>query len=285
MHAEHVVSRVDTSRTAWDSSDPRPVRIHVTEPTRPLPGRPGVVVSHGTGGSAASMGWWTEALAEAGFVTLAVDHHGNNIVDGYAPQAFVAWWDRPLDLSFALDALPELDLGPIAAAGFSAGGYTAAALTGARVDAGVFTALVDGTISAPPTPEFPDLRSAIERETTAAERADWPERAAADLRDPRVRAAVLLCPALGPMITAESLADVTVPVAVRWAGADTITPATENAKRYTALIPGADGDCAAEEAEHYWFLRHVPEGAPVRDRVAADTVAFLTRHLVGPTDR
>jgi hypothetical protein len=47
----------------------------------------------------------TEALVAAGFLAVAVDHHGNNFIDGYCPEGFVPWWERARDFSFVLDEL------------------------------------------------------------------------------------------------------------------------------------------------------------------------------------
>lgn len=48
-------------------------------------------------------------------------------------RASVRWWERPLDATFVLDELGEREeIGVTGAAGFSIGGYTAAALLGAQ---------------------------------------------------------------------------------------------------------------------------------------------------------
>ena len=78
------------------------------------------------------MRWLVEPLVAAGFRVIAVDHHGNNYVDGYEPEGFLFVWERPRDLTFVLDVLAdEQPHGPVGAAGFSVGGYTLAALAGA----------------------------------------------------------------------------------------------------------------------------------------------------------
>lgn len=81
------------------------------------------------------MRWLVEPLVAAGFRVIAVDHHGNNYVGGYEPEGFLFVWERPRDLTFVLDVLAdEQPHGPVGAAGFSVGGYTLAALAGARLD-------------------------------------------------------------------------------------------------------------------------------------------------------
>ncbi|CAM3149633.1 alpha/beta hydrolase family protein [Stackebrandtia soli] len=270
----------DDTRRHWTEEAARPVRVYVTEPRTRLPGAPTILVSHGTGGSATTMRWATEPFVDAGFAVIGVDHHGNNYIDGYAPQAFAAWWDRPLDLSFALERSADVATGPVGAFGFSLGGYTVAALLGARVHPDRFTALVGGDIPIPPVPEYPDLRDAIIDATTVEERATWAGLASADLRDARVGSAFLVCPSIGPMVDEDSLASIDRPMAVRWGGADTITPADENGRRYARYLSDVDGSSAGDDVEHYWFLADDPDGVDVRRAVATEAVAFFTRTLV-----
>lgn len=101
---------------------------------------PAIVISHGAGGNAGQFGWIAAQLAEAGFVVILPNHPGTTTGNASA-QAAVRVWERPKDISAVLDEItgnpgtyPYVDPDRIAALGFSAGGYTALALTGARVD-------------------------------------------------------------------------------------------------------------------------------------------------------
>jgi predicted dienelactone hydrolase len=64
---------------------------------------PVVLLSHGTGGTAAGLGWLGQRLAKAGFVAIGVDHHGNTASEEYRPEGFLCWWERARDLSVLLD--------------------------------------------------------------------------------------------------------------------------------------------------------------------------------------
>lgn len=62
---------------------------------------------------------------------IGVDHHGNTALEPYRAESFLCWWERPRDLTLALDHLGEtgpfarrLDLDHVGAAGFSLGGHT-----------------------------------------------------------------------------------------------------------------------------------------------------------------
>lgn len=267
-----------------DDGLPRPVRTYLWHPATPDAGLPAPVVllSHGTGGTASQLAWLAEPLADAGFLVASVDHHGNNLVDEYLPQGFAFEWERPRDLSFVLDVLAaERPLGPVGAAGFSSGGYTAAALLGARVDPDVLRALLDGHAPMPELPEFPGLldalRKVLPRERYPAVLAE----AASDWTDGRVRAAFLVCPAIGDLLTTESLAAIDRPVDIRWGEADTIAPPQSNALRYLTNIRTATGRSAGTEVRHYDFLGENPDGAVTRDQVASDAVEFFIHWLNG----
>jgi predicted dienelactone hydrolase len=284
-----ILELTDPSRPDWrDPNRPRPVRVtlwrsahHDASPSS-SERTPAVLISHGTGGAARQLAWLAEPLAEAGFTVAGVDHHGNNLVDGYLPQGFAFEWERARDLSFALDALSadaDGTLGPVGAAGFSSGGYAAAALVGARISAQVLEAIAAGRFALPEIPEFPGLPDALRAAVSETELAQAMAAGVANYSDVRVAAAFLICPAIGRQLAPESLRRVTSPVRVWWAGADTIAPAQDNALLYRDTIPDATGESAGPNVEHYHFLGDNPNGAAVREKVATDAVTFFRNRL------
>ncbi|MGW1463907.1 alpha/beta hydrolase family protein [Streptomyces sp. NPDC002308] len=272
-------------RDLRDPAAPRPVRLYVWEPVRRAAGAgPLVVVSHGTGGSGSAMNWLVRPLVEAGFRVVALDHHGNNFVDGYEPEGFLLGWERPRDVTFALDALAAREpLGPVGVAGFSFGGYTAAAVAGARVDQDVVAAVLDGRLPEPAIPEFPDLLVAVRKKRTPEELTAAVRDSGADVSDPRVRAVFQVAPGLGSLVTPDSLAAIRIPVALRWGGADTVTPYAEDAAPYLDHIPGITGLCVGPGVRHEDFFEHLPGGEGARERTGADAAAFFLHHLTGRT--
>ena len=98
----------------------------------PAAGRfPLIALSHGTGGSAQIMAWLARGLASRGYIVAAVNHPGNNALEGYTAEGFLIWWERARDLTTAIDMLlRDRELGRIidpiqvGAIGFSLGGYT-----------------------------------------------------------------------------------------------------------------------------------------------------------------
>jgi predicted dienelactone hydrolase len=268
---------------------------------------PLIVLSHGTGGTAQLLGWLGRALATRGYVAAAVDHPGNNAIDGYTIQGFTLWWERATDLSKVIDGMladpifgPRLDARRIGAAGHSLGGYTVIVIAGGIPSTAHFREFcaspkADGTCVAPP--EFPDLRAKAE----ALAHAD-PAFAAAladdmrSYRDPRVRAVFAMAPALGPALAPQSLARIDIPVAIVAGAGDTIMPVRTNAQFLAATIPHAELTLLSEKVGHYVFAADCTAAgraarparcvdAPGVDRDAVHTTtarlaeAFFAHHL------
>ncbi len=252
----------DSARTDWDGAGPRPLASTIWYPApadapgvtlavppdnpgmvlgdlavgadvhapRPLPV---VLLSHGTGGSAVSLGWLAGHLASHGFAVIGVDHHGNTASEPYRAEGFLAWWERARHLSVALDQLStqgplagRLDLDRVTAAGFSLGGYAVMALAGAVTDMRLFQAWMEQQPGPVAPPEFPDLTDRLPGllDTDGPFRRSW-ERHGDSYGDPRVRRVLSLAPA--PTIrgfTLESLKAIKLPVSIAVGEADTETP-------------------------------------------------------------
>jgi predicted dienelactone hydrolase len=280
MAATEILTLYDDDRPSWADDAPRPVRTHLWRPHETSAPPRAILVSHGAGGAAKQMDWLTEPLAAAGFLAIAVDHHGNNFVDGYLAEGFARFWERPRDLTVVLDQLREREkLGPIGAAGFSIGGYTAAALLGARIDAARYAGLFSGAVPLPPPPEYPTLEEELRARLSDEDVAAWVDEASRDYSDERVVASFLVCPAIARLLDEASLAAMDRPVAVRWADADEIEPPQDTAEVYGGLIPGADARSVGPEVGHYAFVADNADFADVREQVAAEAVAFFDTQL------
>lgn len=229
------------------------------------------------------MEWLVVPLTEAGFQVAAVDHHGNNLVDGYDPEGFCFIWERPRDISFALDVLAsEQTLGPVGAAGFSLGGYTVAALAGARLDMQILEAVVAGHVPLPVVPEFPGLSEALRKMVSEASEDELRAAlsiAGTDLSDPRVQAVFQVAPSDGMSVTAESMQSVHVPVEIRWGGADTIVPFDDHIRPYLEHIPTAHGCSVGPDVRHEDFIGPDPADPTARTRVGEEAAAFFLRQL------
>lgn len=235
---------------------------------------PVVVLSHGTGGWGHGIGWLGEALASQGFVVIAANHHGNTAVEPYVAEGFLCWWERARDLSVLLDCLSaegvfagRIDFDRVFAAGFSLGGYTALALLGAITDVAIFHAWNDEARRQRGPREFPNLTDQIGplMERNAIFRESW-SRQSMSYRDSRIRAALVCAPA--PTVrafTAESLAMISVPVAMAVGGADREAPAEQCAIWLHERLPNSSLSLLGRDVGHYVFLCEGTEARRMRE--------------------
>ncbi len=207
--------------------------------------RPLVVISHGNLGSFQGHYDTAEALADAGFVVAALTHPGDNWRD---PSRSIQVSDRPRHVSLLIDYMTQNWTGPvtidperIGAFGFSAGAFTVTALAGGVSD---------------PTPllqhceAHPDQFLCTLLERQPIEVATWRPRG----HDPRVKAAVIAGAAFGMTFTADSLAEVRIPIQMWQAGDDEILIAPFHAEPIRDALDGPPEYHRVDSALHHDFL-------------------------------
>jgi predicted dienelactone hydrolase len=271
---------------------------------------PLVLLSHGTGGAAPTLGWLAETLAANGYIVAGVNHHGNTGAEpSYRLEGFMAWWDRPQDISAVLDKLladprfgPRIDTSRIGMAGFSLGGYTTLATVGVRLSQKQWQ---DFCAEAPPDnpncrlpPEIAGKYSMddVNRLLTQDGRMKKElQRMGDSFRDPRIKAAYAIAPVLGPAYMKDSVAQIKVPLRIVVGTADDQAIPEATARPVAALVPKAELQLLPG-VTHYTFLstctlvgktvaRQIcsdPEGvdrAAVHRQTGADTLAFFDRTL------
>jgi predicted dienelactone hydrolase len=219
---------------------------------------PVILVSHGAGGNAGQFGWIASALAAKGYVVVLPNHPGSTTGNATAPEA-LRIWERPQDISAVLDALqadqaryPYMDLSRIGVLGFSAGGYTALALAGARVDAARLTSFCDQGGRGMSDCDF-FARNGIDLHV-----ADLSP-AAQDLRDPRIGFVVVVDPGIVETLTEDSLAAIDLPMLVLNLGDEDLVPAPVHARALSEAVPGADYR-VVPDAIHFSFLAECKSG-------------------------
>lgn len=214
---------------------------------------PLIVLSHGTGGSAAMMAWLGTVLAQHGYIAAAVNHPGNNGTEEYTIEGFVFWWERATDLSVVIDKMLQdstfgarIDPKRIGAAGFSLGGYTMIEIAGGITVRENYYRFCQTNSSDPlckDIPEFPNLREKAEQRAKLPQSAvafkDAYDHASDSRHDPRVRAVFAIAPALAPAFDPDSLAKISIPVQIVVGEADPIALPSTNAKYFADHIPGA----------------------------------------------
>jgi predicted dienelactone hydrolase len=237
-------------------------------------GMPLVVVSHGTGGTPWGYRDLAASLAREGFVVALVEHPGNSRNGDQLAGTVANLENRPRHVARVIDAAyadalvgPAIAHGPVGMIGHSMGGYTALAVAGGKPS------------------------------SMPHESGDGAGRPVAITHDQRVRAVVLLAPALPWFLLDGALAGVDVPILLRTAEHDPYTPpfngelvargVPDPARVDARVVPGAG---------HFAFMSPFPppmvrpdflpsqdphgfDRAAYQPVLHAEVLAFLRRHL------
>lgn len=220
---------------------------------------PLVILSHGYGGSWRNLNWLAAELVKNGYAVAAADHPGTTTFNRDPAEA-AKLWERPRDLSRVIDALiadtslaGAIQSERIAAIGHSLGGWTVAALAGARFDAERFAA----DCTANPNPRTCGLTEELGLSPEDNHLLE------ADLSDARIGAAVSLDLGLARGFTPESLATIRTPLLVFGAGIDIgDLPADEESGYLAAhLNPSRSQYTKIPDAAHFSFMQLCKPGA------------------------
>ena len=244
---------------------------------------PLVVISHGRGADYLGHYDTAEALADAGFVVVTINHPGDTAMDKSRTDDPSVFIERPADVKRTIDFMlgpwsgaAKIDPGRIGLYGFSRGGYTGLVAIGANLSRSKVLRLCEGDDS----PICDQVRKGAPPEL---------------VHDPRVRAAVIADP-LAIFFGAESFRNVSAPVQL-WSserGGDGVTP--ESVADVAAWLPTAREFYVVAKSQHFDFLPACPAELAERvpricvddppfDRAAfhkdfnAAVVAFFRKHL------
>ncbi|TFY88979.1 dienelactone hydrolase [Pseudomonas kairouanensis] len=259
---------------------------------------PLVVISHGNGGNWGNQVWLASALAHQGYIVAAVNHPGTTSKDR-SPAAAAQLWQRPKDLSRAIDAVlaqPKrfgaVAKHTIAAVGHSLGGWTVLQIGGARFDPVLFAK---------------DCATHAQLSGCQAYQKMNPDSAqvAADLSDKRITAVVSLDLGLSRGMTDASLAAMPVPVLVLAAGVTAPElPAELESDDLARRLPNASTQyLKLADATHFSFMAickptgealieesspgdgmicHDGKGARPREVIQQQVVGLITEFLARP---
>ncbi len=204
---------------------------------------PIVMFSHGRGSNPLYYAWFAEALAAHGYIVAGLYHHRANTYDQTIAYLANKLWQRPRDVSLAIDFLlsdpvwgKHIDADRIGVAGHSQGGFTALWIGGAEVNPDKYLAFQKGWKNNQMMPAH--LREALPLDPGPA----------LDVRDKRVRAAFAMAPGIVKAFGMDEagLGALDIPVYITVGARDTQTPLADNAAfaaKYArdatlAIIPG-----------------------------------------------
>ena len=210
---------------------------------------PLVVMSHGTGSSFLGHFDTAIALADAGFVVVAVTHTGDN----YADQSrSVDVMDRPRQISRVIDHMlstwdghATIDPARIGMFGFSAGGFTTLVSIGG---------IPDFSKVGPMCRQYPGDFACQLIAKSSSNPALPLTSATASAADPRIKAAVVAAPALGFTFSPDGLKNVKVPVQLWRADNDAIVPHPRYAEAVRLALPATPDYHVVPNAGHFDFL-------------------------------
>jgi predicted dienelactone hydrolase len=230
----------------------------------PAGAHPLIVMSHGTGGMEFNSYDTAIALADAGFIVVAVRHTGDNYRDRSTSFSRQEWIDRPRHISrvidFMLNTWPghaSVDAARIGIFGHSAGGTTSLLIAGGIAN---LSRIVEFCSTNP-------------EEWSCQQSRQHPHPAAEDMSAPvagpdtRVKAVVLVAPAISVIFQPDGLTDVKVPVQL-WVGEkDDIVP---DASRLRTLLPAQPDYHIITNGGHFAYLTPCNE---ILERAAPDICA------------
>lgn len=239
-----------------------PVRRNAT----PAAGHfPLVILSHGSGGNAASLGWLGTKLARDGFIVAAPNHTHSTSGDS-VPAESLKLQERPKDISALIDTMladplwsQHVDPSRIGAIGFSLGGTSVMLAAGARTSLDDYVSYCD-TMLAPESDCAWFRRGGVD--LTQINRAVFESAAG----DSRINAFVAVDPGFARAWQSADLATITIPALFINLGEGEAIPAGLRADTLAAQIPGA-AYASIPGAVHFSFLGTCnPDGGDVLKR-------------------
>jgi len=212
---------------------------------------PLIVISHGTGGAAETHYDTALALAETGFITVAVTHTGDNWRDHAVSFTARNFIERAGHIKLTIDYMltawsgrDHIAAERIGAFGHSAGGFTVLVAIGGNPELAHLAEFCR---------EHPDDWG-CQRARAQARGPSGDPPAPIWVHDARIRAAVVAAPAAGHAFTAASLAPVAVPVQLWEAEEDRIAPNRWSAENVKANLPSPPELHLVPSADHFAFI-------------------------------
>jgi len=278
-----------------DSDRQRSLPTTLYLPQRRQREAPLVVLSHGLGADRASFAYLAQHLASYGFAVAALEHPGSNsawlesLLNGDREAAIKPGeaLERPRDVTFLLDRLARdygqrIDTQRVGIVGHSFGGYTALALTEAKLNFEQLERRCRGL------GRTLNISLLLQCQLQQLPQQDY------GLQDERIAAVVAVNPFASAVFGESQLQRIETPTLIVSSTEDTITPALAEQIRPFSWLSGDDRYLALMQgATHFSVLpgvglprsrqRSEPE-APARQYLKSLSTAFLRARVAGDSD-
>lgn len=292
-------SRIADQKQGIRSREPFRVKLYL--PQNLSQPAPVVILSHGFGSEPRAFDYLGEHLASYGIAAASVEHIGSDsdyeleILEGAKKRAIASqeFIERPLDVQSVLDQLEELNyqdtelqgmlnLEQVGVIGHSLGGYTTLALAGAELN-------VDRLRQHCPNKKI-NLNISLLMQCRAKDLTPQDQ-----LADPRIKAAIAISPISSVILGKESLANISIPVAIMSGSEDIIAPVVQEQvypftwlsapdKYLAMMIPGdhfSSSNLPRQKPTNPTIIeefvgKRLADGKPY---IKAFAVAFIKAHL------
>jgi predicted dienelactone hydrolase len=246
------VHAVDTEQVLAPTPGEPPLALRIWYPDAAKQGErlPLIVISHGAGGDSGGHEDTARALAEAGFVVVALAHTGDNYRDLSAVRQGRHLAVRPQQVARSIDYMlaewrghGQLDSARIGIFGFSSGGFTALVLAGGQPDL---------SRVAPHCQQQPAAWDCgyLARNGISLQSIQSPNIGAGG--DPRIKVAVVAAPAVAYSFEPQGLAQVRIPIQLWGAQHDEIIG--DGAAIVRRLLPAEPEYHQVDNAGHFSFI-------------------------------
>lgn len=215
------------------------------------------ILVHGTMGTWRNLSWLATDLAEKGGIVAAANHPGSTWITA-RPKTVLKTWNQPQDVSFLIDSLLDSEYGPyideenIVVIGFSLGGYTSMALSGARIDMEQMISFCES---------HPDEGCSYFEPVFDSLDDEFYTKAGRDFRDSRIKAAVALSPGLFESVEERSFAEIDIPLLIIGAEHDQNVPPQTHYYPTLDQLPASARYHELEQATHFSFVQLCKPGA------------------------
>lgn len=227
--------------------------LHLYKDAELAPGGPYplVMFSHGRGSNPLYYAWFAETLAAHGYVVAGLYHYRANTYDQTIAYLANKLWQRPRDVSLAIDFLltdpffgTHIDAKRIGIAGHSQGGFTSLWIGGAKVNPDKYLAFQTGWKNNQMVPAH--LRDELPLDPAPA----------LDVHDPRIRGAFAMAPGIIKAFGMDEagLGQLAIPVYITVGARDTQTPLADNAAFAAKHIPNAKLETIPGPVDHEIFV-------------------------------